>query len=220
MPDPPSTLKVAAVTGGMGGISQGIVIALTQPDFDVVAGDRTIDPAIAERMTTNATTNTTNAALGARLSFIRNDLADPGDLPASSMQYSLPSFTAFGHIERLVNNTGLPAKSRGELFDVSAESYDLRRECARCVLPAQAVCKKMLAAEADFPESARSVVFISSSNAVIAAPERGGACDVQSDGRQTARLFAIRLAPNGIAVYEVPARSDSHADDRCGSIAF
>ena len=126
MPDPPSTLKVAAVTGGMGGISQGIVIALTQPDFDVVAGDRTIDPAIAERMTTN----TTNAALGARLSFIRNDLADPGDLPASSMQYSLPSFTAFGHIERLVNNAGLSAKSRGELFDVSAESYDLRRECA------------------------------------------------------------------------------------------
>ena len=94
MPDPPSTLKVAAVTGGMGGISQGIVIALTQPDFDVVAGDRTIDPAIAERMTTNATTNTTNAALGARLSFIRNDLADPGDLPASQMQYSLDSATS------------------------------------------------------------------------------------------------------------------------------
>jgi hypothetical protein len=30
----------------------------------------------------------------------------------------------------------------------------------------------MLAAEGDFPESARSVVFISYSNAVIAAPER------------------------------------------------
>ncbi len=191
MPDPPSTLKVAAVTGGMGGISQGIVIALTQRDFDVIAGDRTIDPAIAECMTTIATTNTTNAALGARL-FIRNDLADPGDLPASSMQYSLPSFTAFGHIERLVNNAGLSAKSRSELFDVSAESYDLRRECARCVLPAQAVCKKMLAAEADFPESARSVVFISYSNAVIAAPERGGVCEVQSDGAR--RLSCLPFA--------------------------
>jgi len=78
----------------------------------------------------------------------------------------------------------------------------------------------MLAAEADFPESARSIVFISSSNAVIAAPERGGVCDVRGDGRQTAKLFAIRLAPNGIAVYEVPARSDSHADNRCGSVAF
>ena len=65
----------------------------------------------------------------------------------------------------------------------------------------------MLAAEADFPESARSIVFISSSNAVIAAPERGGVCDVRGDGRQTAKLFAIRLAPNGIAAYEVPAQS-------------
>ena len=67
MPDPASTPKVAAVTGGMGGIGQGIVTALTQRDFDVVVCDRTIDPAIAERMTTNATTN---AALGASLSFI------------------------------------------------------------------------------------------------------------------------------------------------------
>jgi NAD(P)-dependent dehydrogenase (short-subunit alcohol dehydrogenase family) len=61
----------------------GFQVGLTQRDFDVVVGDRTIDPAIAERMTTNA----------------------------------------FGHIKCLVNNAGLSAKSRGDLFDVSAESY-------------------------------------------------------------------------------------------------
>ncbi len=70
------------------------MIALTQRDFDVVACDRTIDPAIAERITTNA-------APGARLSFIRNfirnDLADPGDLP----RFVDAIFTAFGHIECL-----------------------------------------------------------------------------------------------------------------------
>ena len=192
MPDSSSTLKVAAVTCGMGGISQDIVIALTQRDFDVVACDRTIDPAIAERITTNA------APPGARLFFIRNDLADPGDLPASSIQYSLPSFTAFGHIERLVNNAGLSAKSRGDrstsppramTFAVNARgAFFLPRPCS---LP-----------RPTFPKA------------------RGGVCDVQSDGRQTAKLFGIRLAPNGIAVYEVPTLSDSHADDRCGSIAF
>jgi NAD(P)-dependent dehydrogenase (short-subunit alcohol dehydrogenase family) len=71
----------------MGGIGQGIVIALTQRDFDVVVGDQTIDPAIAERMTNNA-------AAGARLSF-RNDLTDPGDLPrfADAIFNSLPSAT-------------------------------------------------------------------------------------------------------------------------------
>jgi 3-oxoacyl-[acyl-carrier protein] reductase len=211
MPDPPSTPEVAAVTGGMDGIGQGIAIALTQRDFDVVVCYRTIDPAIAERITTNA-------ALSARLSFIRNDLADPADLP----RFVDAIFAAFGHIECLVSNAGLSAKSRGDLFDVSAESYDLNfavNARGAFFLTQAVVCKEMLAAEATFPK-ARSVVLISSSNAVIAAPERGGVCDVQSDGRQTAKLFAIRLAPNGIAVYEVPARSDSHADDRCGSVAF
>jgi NAD(P)-dependent dehydrogenase (short-subunit alcohol dehydrogenase family) len=125
--------------------------------------------------------------------------------PASSMQYSLPSATssvwsimlAYLRSHEATCSTSPP---RADLnFAVNARG---------AVLPTQAVCKKMLAAEADFPESARSVVFISSSYAVIAAPERGGVCDVQSDGRQTAKLFGIRLAPNGIAVYEVPPMTD------------
>jgi NAD(P)-dependent dehydrogenase (short-subunit alcohol dehydrogenase family) len=125
--------------------------------------------------------------------------------PAPSMQYSLPSATssvwsimlAYLRSHEATCSTSPP---RADLnFAVNARG---------AVLPTQAVCKKMLAAEADFPESARSVVFISSSYAVIAAPERGGVCDVQSDGRPTAKLFGIRLAPNGIAVYEVPPMTD------------
>ena len=67
------------------------MIALTQRDFDVV--DRTIDPAIAESVTTNA-------APGARLSFVKNDLADSANLPRfvdemfSSMKCPLPSVTS------------------------------------------------------------------------------------------------------------------------------
>jgi 3-oxoacyl-[acyl-carrier protein] reductase len=191
-------------------LRHGIVIALTQRDFDVVVCDRTIDPAIAGRMTTNA-------ALGARLSFIRNDLADPADLP----RFVDAIFTASGHIECLVNNAGLSAKSRGDLFDVSAESYGLNFavNARGAFFLTQAVCKKMLAAEGDFPESAIGRVHILL-ECCHRSPGARGVCDVQSDGRQTAKLFAIRLAPNGIAAYEVPARSDSHADDRCGSVAF
>jgi len=61
---------------------------------------------------------TTNAAPGARLSFIRNGLAGPADLP----RFVDAIFTAFGHIACLVNDAGLSAKSRGDLFDVAAES--------------------------------------------------------------------------------------------------
>ncbi len=87
------------------------------------------------------------------------------------MQYSLPSGTS----SVWVNNVGLSAKSRGDLFDVSAESYDLNFavNTRGAFFLTQAVCKKMLAAEGDFPESARSVIFISSSNAVIAARSAG-----------------------------------------------
>jgi len=162
--DPTSTHKVAAVTGGMGGIGQGTVIALTQRDFDVVVCDRTIEPAIAKNMTTTA-------APGARLSFISNDLADSADLP----RFVDKMFAAFGHLDCLVNNAGVSAKSRGDLLDVSAESYDLNFavNTRGAFFLTQAVCKKMLAAEGDFPESARSVIFISSSNAVIAARSAG-----------------------------------------------
>jgi NAD(P)-dependent dehydrogenase (short-subunit alcohol dehydrogenase family) len=148
MSDPTSTHKVAAVTDEMGGIGQGIVIALPQRDFDVVVCDRTIDPAIAERMTTNAPP-------GAHLSFVKNELVDPADL----LRFVYAIFAAFGHIECLVNNAGISAKSRGDLLDVSAESYDLNFtvNTRGAFFLTQAVCKKMLAAEDEFPESARSV---------------------------------------------------------------
>jgi 3-oxoacyl-[acyl-carrier protein] reductase len=210
---------VAAVTGGMGGIGQGIVIALTQRDFDVVVCDQT--SCVTERSILRSPNVSQPMRPLVRTSPSSEMISPiPVIFPASSMQYSLPSGTWSVWSIMLAY-----LQSHEATCSTSPPRADLRREYARCVLPTQAVCtqavcKKMLAAEADFPESARSVVFISSSNAVIAAPDRGGVCDVQSDGRQTAKLFAIRLAPNGIAVYEVPARSESHADDRCGSIAF
>jgi NAD(P)-dependent dehydrogenase (short-subunit alcohol dehydrogenase family) len=141
MPDPPSTPEVAAVAGGMGGIGPGIVIALTERDFDVVVCDRTIDPAIAEGMTTNA-------ALGACLSFIRNDLADPADLP----RFVDAIFAAFGHIECLVNNAGVSAKSRGDLLDVSAESHDpnFAVSARRCSRP-RATFQKARAQSCSYP---------------------------------------------------------------------
>lgn len=194
MSDPTSTHKVAAVTGGMGGIGQGIVIALPQRDFYVVVCNRTINPAIAERMTTNV-------APGAHLSFVKNELVDPTDLP----RFVYAIFAAFGHIECLVNNAGVSAKSRGDLLEVSAESHDLNFavNTRGAFFLIRAVCKKMPAADGDFPESARSVVFISSSDAVIAAPVRGKYAMSKAAVAMMAKLFAIRLAANGIAVCEV-----------------
>ena len=56
--------RVAAVTGGMGGIGGGIVVALTKREFDVVACDRTIDQGNAEYLVARA-------APGARMCLAR-----------------------------------------------------------------------------------------------------------------------------------------------------
>jgi NAD(P)-dependent dehydrogenase (short-subunit alcohol dehydrogenase family) len=100
-------------------IGQGIVIALSKRDFDVVVCNRT--SSVTERSILRSPNASQPMWLpGARLPFIRNDLADPGDLP----RFGDAIFTTFGHIECLVNNAGPSAKSPGDLFDFSAESYD------------------------------------------------------------------------------------------------
>jgi NAD(P)-dependent dehydrogenase (short-subunit alcohol dehydrogenase family) len=80
--DPRLARRVAAVTGGMGGIGGGIVVALTRRQFDVVVCDRTIDEVSAENLTAQAA-----PAPGAQLSFANEDVGRAvatlaaGDLP-------------------------------------------------------------------------------------------------------------------------------------------
>ena len=185
--------RVAAVTGGLGGIGAGIVAALTRRAFDVVVCDRAIDPAAADALANEA-------AAGARLCFVAGDLADLRD----HRRFVDAVFAAFGRIDCLVNNAGVSAQSRGDLLDVSPDSYDLNFavNTRGAFFLTQAVCRQMLLIP-DSAESARSVVFISSSNAAIAAPERGEYAMSKAAAAMMAKLYAVRLAPHGIAVYEV-----------------
>jgi 3-oxoacyl-[acyl-carrier protein] reductase len=186
--------KVAVVTGGMGGIGGGIVVALTQRGFDVVVCDQRKDGAIADELKARAAT-------GANLAFVNGNLAELNDHP----RFVEAIFSAFGHVDCLVNNAGVSVKSRGDLLDVSVESFDLNFDVNTrgTFFLTQAVCRRMLAAPGDFAESSRSVVFISSSNAAIATPERGEYAMSKAAIAMMAKLFAVRLAPHGIAVYEV-----------------
>ena len=190
----PQTNRVAAVTGGMGGIGQGITLALTLRGFDVVVCDRAIDPHAAEALRARA-------APATRLAFVAGDLADLAVHPRLGDSV----FSAFGRLDCLVNNAGVSARSRGDLLDVLPDSYDLNFavNTRAAFFLTQAVCKRMLAIPGDFAESARSVVFISSSNAAIVAPERGEYTMSKAAVAMMARLYAVRLAPHGIAVYEV-----------------
>jgi NAD(P)-dependent dehydrogenase (short-subunit alcohol dehydrogenase family) len=93
---------------------------------------------------------------------------------------------------------------RRDLLDVTTDSYD------RCFdvntrgtfFWTQAIARRMAAAEAT-PGAVRSIVFVTSSNAVAATVERGEYCMSKTAVSMAARLFAVRLARHGIGVFEV-----------------
>ena len=186
--------RVALVTGGTGGIGSGVALALTERGFDVVVSDLKIAGEAIEAMKAGA-------APGAQLHFVQGNVADVDDHP----RFVSEAISAFGRLDSLVNVAGVSAKSRGDLLDVSTDSYDFNFavNTRGAFFVTQAVSRRMIQEDPQGDESARSVIFVTSSNAAIAAPERGEYAMSKAAATMMTKLYALRLAEHGIAVYEV-----------------
>jgi NAD(P)-dependent dehydrogenase (short-subunit alcohol dehydrogenase family) len=104
---------IAAVTGARQGIGRGIAFALAEAGFDVIALDLVEDEPAAETL----------AGLrerGAGAAFVTADIAEIERREAVADAL----FAAFGTLDCLVNNAGVQVKVRGDLLDVTPESYD------------------------------------------------------------------------------------------------
>ena len=110
----------------------------------------------------------------------------------------------WGGLEALVNNAGVGALRRGDLLEVTPKSWD------RCMdinarapfFVAQAVARRMVAEGAP-KRGLRGMVFISSANAFMAAPDRAEYTASKTAVSMVARCFALRLAEDGIPVHEI-----------------
>lgn len=199
--DIPNPGRVAAITGAAGGIGRGIVASMVRRGFDIVACDRTVDAEARQAIAGLA------ARAGVKAAFVEADLQAQASFDALADKMH----AALGRIDCLVCNAGVSVKSRGDLLDVTPESYDLNFSVntRAAFFLTQAVSRRMLAAEPASSdgerggEGDRSIVFISSSNAVIAALDRGEYSMSKAAVSMMTQLFALRLAPHGIAVYEV-----------------
>ncbi len=190
----PDSRRVALVTGGTGGIGSGVVLALTERGFDVVVSDLRIAGDAVESLKARA-------ASGARLAFVEGNVGDVEDHP----RFVGEAFSAFGRIDSLVNVAGVSAKSRGDLLDVTPDSYDFNFavNTRGAFFLTQAVSRRMIEEDPQGVESSRSIIFVTSSNATIAAPERGEYAMSKAAATMMSKLYALRLAEHGIAVYEI-----------------
>lgn len=205
---------VALVTGGRRGIGRGIAWELARSGFDVVINDIAEDGAVAETLAGVE-------QRGGRGSFVR------GDIAAVERHEALvdTAWGALGALDCVVNNAGVQTRHRGDLLDTPLESYDRVNDTNSrgTFFLTQRIARRMIGHPA--PAWKRSIVFISSISAVYAAPTQAEYCVSKAAVSMTAQLFTLRLAPHGIAVYDVRpgfVRTDMTADateDKDASIA-
>lgn len=183
----------ALVTGAAGGIGRAIAVALAEAGFAVALNDRAastaVDDAVAEA-----------AALGVAAVAVPGDVADL----AAHGEILAAAEAALGSVTTLVNCAGVSVLARGDLLDVGVDSYD------RCqaintrgtFFLTQAFARRLLAIP---PRAAahRSIVTITSANAVGVSINRGEYCISKAGLSMASRLFAARLGGAGIGVYEV-----------------
>ena len=183
---------VALVTGAGRGIGRGIALALARAGFDLALLDLARD---AEAEATLAGV----AAAGSAATFVAADIAD---LEAQRSAIDA-AWTATGGIDCLVNNAGVSVAHRGDMLDVSPESFErvLGINLRGTFFLTQALARRMVAAGAR--GHPRSIVTISSSNAEIASPERAEYCIAKAGLAMLTRLLAVRLAGEGIMAYDI-----------------
>lgn len=109
---------------------------------------------------------------------------------------------ALGPLTTLVNNAGVGVLRRGDLLEVSPDSWD-RCMAVNARAPfflSQAFARRLLARPAG---GFRSIVNVTSSNAVAVAVQRAEYCASKAAAAMVSKALAVRLGQAGIAVYDV-----------------
>lgn len=183
--------KAALVTGARRGIGKAIALALATAGFDVAAMDiaqsNELDGVAAEIRKT-----------GRKAAAVVGDIACIAD----HVRLLDVAEAALGSLTTLVNNAGVSVLSRGDLLEVTPESYDrcLDINTRGTFFLTQEFARRLLKVEA---EAHRSIVTVSSANAVAPSIARGEYCISKAGISMMSKLFAARLGNDGIGVYEI-----------------
>jgi NAD(P)-dependent dehydrogenase (short-subunit alcohol dehydrogenase family) len=186
--------RVALVTGGTRGIGLAIARTLAGEGWDLaLAGTRSEVEAgdVLEEL----------RAAGRAVHYCAGDVGSAGD--RARLVESVRE--RFGVVNALVNNAGRAPRVRADLLEAGEESFEdlLRINLQGPYFLTQAIAREMLERRRGEPAFPAAIVFVTSVSAEMASPNRGEYCVSKAGLSMAARLFAVRLAADGIPVYEV-----------------
>jgi NAD(P)-dependent dehydrogenase (short-subunit alcohol dehydrogenase family) len=175
------------VTGGGRGIGAGIVVELARSGHNVAFCGRAPEGRVEAA-----------EAFPVKLRYYQCDISDK-----ASRSRMLEAFTRdFGNLDMLVNNAGVAPEVRADVLEMSEESYDrvmginlkgpffLTQEAARLMVSQEA-------------SGFRCIVNVGSVSAEYASISRGEYCLSKAGVAMATKLWAVRLADEGIGVYEI-----------------
>ena len=182
-------MKTALVTGGSRGIGLAIALELGRSGYAV---------AIMATKPESAYPQSTQKLREAGVSYSWH----AGDIANTEDRLRVVDEVAarHGRIDVLVNNAGVAPKERSDLLQMTEESFDyvVGTNTKGNMFMTQAVARRMIQAR-----TPGIIVNISSCSAEVSSVNRGEYCVSKAGISMLTRLFADRLAGEGIRVYEV-----------------
>ena len=175
-------MSIAIVTGVLGGIGKESALQLLRAGYTVVGMD-VVDA------------NDLSDFSGFDFTYVKGDLAS-----ADSRAALVDTASAKGDISVLVNVAGVAPKVRRDILEMTEESYDfvMGINTKGTLFLTQLVANKMIQ-----QGKGGSIVNISSCSAYTSSTSRGEYCISKAGVSMVTKLFADRLASEGITVNEI-----------------
>jgi NAD(P)-dependent dehydrogenase (short-subunit alcohol dehydrogenase family) len=182
---------VAMITGSARGIGQACAKALANKGFDIVVVD-IIDTAETAALV---------RSIGQQALEVKCNITSAEDRKAAIEKVR----STFGRLDVLVNNAGVAPKVRADILEATEESYDfvMGINLKGPYFLTQLAAAWMVEQKKERPDSFMAIVNMSSVSAYAASVMRGEYCISKAGISMMTKLFAARLANDGVMVFEV-----------------
>lgn len=185
--------KIAVVTGGARGIGFAITRALLQKGFAVCVLGQREEARLSEEFL--------QLKSGGEVFYFQGSIADQGQRAAFAEEV----FRRYGRVDVLVNNAGIAPRTRMDMLETTEQSFDevLGVNLKGTMFMTQQFANRMLQQPKAEGGIQGIIINISSFSAWVSSPNRAEYCVSKAGISMLTKLYADRLAKDGILVYEV-----------------